>query len=299
VDIRQLRCFVAVAEELHFGRAAARLHVAGPAVSQTIRSIENELALTLFHRTNRRVVLTDPGHRLLVEARAVLERYEAALAAMERVRVGESGQVRVGAVAALPPRLVPELLTRCVSEAPGIDVVVTALGSSYRLNDALERDTDIALVRGQLDEPTIESLVVAREPVGIAVPSDHWLATQRAISPEHLNGVPLISFPPAIDPAEHERLFGALGAAGLDKPRLVHESHPGAVEGSLRLVASGAGLSLKLQSEVRAFGNEQVKWRPLADVKLDVIISAAWRPARSTPAIQRVLALLAPSEEAH
>jgi DNA-binding transcriptional LysR family regulator len=292
MDVRQLRCFVAVAEELHFGRAAARLHVAGPAVSQTIRSIENEFGLRLFERTNRRVELTDAGRLLLVEARAVIERFDAALAALTRLRSGDSGQVRIGAVAALPPRLVPELLARCASEEPGIDVVVTALRPGRIPHDALESDAEVVLVRGEVAEPGIESVVVAREPVGVALRFDHPLAGQPSITPAQLDGVPLISFARASDPVEHDRLFGHLAAAGLTQLRLVHESHLGAVEGSLRVVASGAGLSLKLQSEVEAFGSDDLVWRPLAQVELDVVISAAWRRDHSTPALERVLPLL-------
>lgn len=292
VDVRQLRCFVAVAEELHFGRAAARLHIAGPAVSQTIRSIENELGLRLFERTNRRVELTHAGRLLLGEARAVLERFDDALVAMARLRSGESGQVLIGAVPALPPRLVPELLARCAGHAPGIEVVVTALRSGRDLHHALEDEADVVLVRGEVTEPGIESTVVTREPVGVALRPDHPLAVHPAIRSAQLDGVPLIAFPRASDAAEHDRLFGALATAGLTKPHLVHESHPGAVEGSLRLVASGAGLSLKLQSEVDAFGSAKIAWRPLADSRLEVVISAAWRPDRGTPALERVLPLL-------
>jgi DNA-binding transcriptional LysR family regulator len=292
VDVRMLRCFVAVAEELHFGRAAARLHIAGPAVSQTIRSIENELGMKVFDRTNRRVELTDAGRVLLVEARAVLDRFDTAMATMARLRSGETGSVRIGAVAALPPRLVPELLQQCGAAAPGIDVVVTALRAGVGLRQALESDVDIALVRGEVAEAGIESVVIAREPVGVALPCAHALAAQPNIRPADLGRVPLISFPRASDPAEYERIFGALAASGLAEPRVVHESHPGAVESSLRLVARGVGLSLKLRSEVDAFGGDEVVWRPLVEVDVDVVISAAWRPGFSAPAIRRVLPLL-------
>ena len=296
--MRQLRCFVAVAEELHFGRAAVRLHVAGPAVSQTIRSMENELGLILFERTNRRVALTDAGLVLLEEARAVIDRFEAALAAMTRLRSGEGGQLRVGAVPALPPELIPRLLARFAAEAPGVVVVVRALLSGRSAGEALAApDFDVVLVRGEVTVPGIGAIVVAREPVGVALPASHPLASSGAITAGDLNGIPLISFGRATDAVQYDHLFNTLAAAGLTDLRLVYESHAGAVEASLRLVERGVGLSLKLGSEVAAFANDDIVWRPFADVMLDVVVSAGWRLDRVTPALTRLLPLLAPNEQ--
>jgi DNA-binding transcriptional LysR family regulator len=293
VDIRKLRCFVAVADELHFGRAASRLHVAGPAVSQTIRSLEHELGLTLFNRSNRRVELTEAGHLLLEEANAVLDRFDAAQATMARLRSAASSGVRVGAVPALPPQLIPDLLARCAADAPDIDVVVTALPAGRSLRDALGYGSDLILTRGEIAEPDIHSAVVARERLGVALPREHHLAAQAAIRPVELNDVPLIAFSRASDATEFDRIFGALATAGLARPRLVHESHPGAVEASLRLVARGAGLSLKLQSEVEAFASDDLEWRPLTVVDIEVVISAAWLPDGASQALRRMLPLLA------
>lgn len=297
VDVRQLRCFMAVAEELHFGRAAARLHVAGPAVSQTIRSMENELGLVLFDRTNRRVELTDAGRLLLEDARGVIDRFDGALAAMARLRTGEGVQVRVGAVPALPPRLIPRLLASFTADAPGVDVVVRALPSGRSAGEALHAtDFDLALVRGEVTATGIGTAVIAREPVGVAIPASHWLASNPAITATDLNGAPLISFARATDPVQYDHIFNTLAAAGLADLQLIHESHPGAVEASLRLVESGVGLSLKLRSEVDAFASVAVVWRPLVEVVLEVVVSAAWRLDRVTPALTRVLPLLAPNE---
>jgi DNA-binding transcriptional LysR family regulator len=290
MDLRQLRCFVAVAEELHFGRAAARLHIAGPAVSQTIRSLEGELGLRLFRRTNRRVELTDAGRLLLGEARAVLGRLAAAQAAMDQLKSRQRSEVRIGVAAALPPHLVPTVLATCDREASGVDVVVTALREGS--DRALAHDVDIALVRGHPSEPDVESMVVVREAVGIALPRRHRLARKRAIRAAELNGLPLIAFARRSDPQEYDRLFGTLADAGLAEVRLAHESHPGAVEASLRLVASGAGLSPKLRSEVDAFGSTDVVWRPLADAEIEVVIAAAWCTDRLTPAAETVVSLL-------
>jgi DNA-binding transcriptional LysR family regulator len=290
MDVRQLRCFVAVAEELHFGRAAARLHIAGPAVSQTIRALEADLGLRLFERTNRRVELTDGGRLLLGEAHAVLARLDAAQTAMRQFASRQRSHVRIGVAAALPPRLVPTLLAACARDAPDCHVVVTALRAGS--DRAVGPDVDIALVRGESFEPGVESVVVIREPVGVALPRGHRLARKRAIRAAELNGVPLIAFARRTDPEEYDRLFLTLASAGLTNVYLAHESHPGAVEASLRLVAAGAGVSPKLRSEVESFGGTAVVWRPLVDAEVEVVISAAWRTEVLTPAVAAVVSLL-------
>ena len=133
---------------------------------------------------------------------------------------------------------------------------------------------------------------MVRERVGVALPRGHSLARKRAIRAAELNGLPLIAFARRSDPQEYDRLFATLADAGLTDVRLAHESHPGAVEASLRLVAAGAGLSPKLRSEVDAFGSTEVLWRPLADAEIPVVIAAAWRTDRLAPAVEVVPALL-------
>lgn len=293
MDIRQLRCFVAVAEELHFGRAATRLHVAQPAVSQTIRAIENELGVMLFERTNRRVTMTDAGRALLAEARAVIERFEGALATMARIRDGQRRQLRIGAVPALPPSLVPRLLAIFAGEAPDVAVVVRAIPSARSAADALaDPELDLVLVRDRVDDPGLDSVVVATEAVGVALPALHPLAAGASIAPSDLNSLPLVCFARASDPVQYDQIFDTLAAAGLDELHVAHESHPGAVDASLRLVASGACLSLKLASEVAAFADADIVWRPLAEVALEVVVSAAWRRDRVAPALTGLLPLL-------
>lgn len=292
MEIRHLRCFVTVAEELHFGRAAARLHVAQPAVSQTIRQLEAELGVILFDRANRKVALTDAGRALADEARAVLGRFDDLVATMGRLRTGVAGNVSIGAVAALPPELIPGLLSRLAAAGLGPSPVVRAVPSGRDPASLLEGGAfDVVLVRGVVEAPGIGTKVVVREPVGVALPVTHALANQTSVTPAELNGVPLISFGRSTDPAEFDRVYTTLASAGLTDLRLGHESHAGAVDASLRMVASGAGASLKLLSEVTAFGSPTVVWRPLDGVDVDVVVSAAWRHDRTTPSLRRLLDL--------
>lgn len=294
MEIRHVRCFVAVAEELHFGRAARRLHVAQPAVSQTVRTLEKELGLELFDRANRKVELTDAGIVLLGEARAALARFDALVATMGRLHAGMGATISIGAVPALPPELVPRLLARLAHDVSGPTAVVRAAPSGRDPADLLAGGAfDVVLVRGVVDVPGLDAVVVAREAVGVAVSIEHPLAGRPAVAPGDLNGVPLISFARSSDPNEFDRLYAPLLSAGLKQVDLVHESHEGAVDASLRLVERRVGVSLKLESEVTAFASSAVTWRPLEGISVEVIVSAAWRPDRMSPALHRLVEVLA------
>jgi len=294
MDIRHLRCFVTVAEELHFGRAARRLHVAQPAVSQSVRSLEKELGLQLFDRANRRVSLTDAGIVLLREARATLARFDALVATMGRLHAGTGATVSIGAVPALPPELVPRLLGRLAQHSPGPTAVIRAAPSGRDPAELLAGGAfDVVLVRGVVDMPGLDAVAVAREAVGIALSVEHPLAARHAVAPGDLNGVPLISFARSSDPNEFDRLYAPFLSAGLKQVNLVHESHEGAVDASLRLVERKVGVSLKLASEVAAFASPAVTWRPLDGITVEVTVSAAWRRDRMSPALHRFVQVLA------
>jgi DNA-binding transcriptional LysR family regulator len=292
VEFRHLRAFVAVAEELHFGRAARRLYVAQPAVSQLVRSLEAELGVTLFERTSRRVSLTWAGQVLLDEARDLLARQGRLAERMARVGAGQSGEVGLGIVPALPPDLIPALLADLRARLPDVRVVARSLPSGLTASAALERpDVDVALLRSEAREPGISTIEVAREPVGVALPSTDALADRPSLVATDLEGRAFVAFPRDDDPVEFDRIFGALRASGL-RSLAVHESPPGGVEASLRLVGSDIAVSLKLESEVRAHRDDLVVWRPLDDPVVEVVITAAWRPDRLGPAGRRLVDIL-------
>ena len=290
MEVRHLRCFVVVAEELHFGRAAERLHIAQPAVSQTVKGLERELGLVLFERSNRRVELTDAGRALLGESRTVLDRFDGIGGLAERLRSGAAGRVTIGVAPAMPPNLLTELLAVFRAAAPEVKVVAKATtDTGGPLTGLVAGRFDVALLRGSVEAAGVASVVVVREPVGVALPHDHPLAAADAVSASALAGLPLAAFPRSADPVQFDRIFSTLSAAGLADVGEIHESPPGAVEASLRLVAAGEAVSLKLASEVDAFASTEVVWRPLADVDLSVVVSAAWRFDVTSPATRRLV----------
>jgi DNA-binding transcriptional LysR family regulator len=291
VEIRHLRCFVAVAEELHFGRAARRLHVAQPAVSQTIATLERELGVALFERSSREVSLTPTGRSLMPHAVGVLERVEAFHDVAEQLRAGTTGRVTIGVAPALPPKVLPDLLAQVRRHAGDVRAVAKSLGRTDPTIALGDGGFDLVLVRGPISTPGIDSILVATEPVGLAVRTDHPLASLHTVPPVALNDQPLVAFPRSEDPTQFDRLFAALQAAGLTRLAEIHESPAGAVEASLRLVASGEALSLKLQTEVDAFGDPSITWRPLKDLDLTVEVHLVWRSELTNPAARAIAAI--------
>ncbi|HET7416898.1 MAG TPA: LysR substrate-binding domain-containing protein [Solirubrobacterales bacterium] len=293
MELRHLRSFVAVAEELHFGRAAARLHVAQPAVSQTVAALERELGVTLFARNSRGVTLTEAGRALLPDASAVLDRAEAFAAAAARLRSGSAGRVTIGVSPALPPDLLTRALAAGRAVAPGTRVVARSLTRRDPAAALADGAVDLVLARGPIGAAGVTSVLVAAEPVGIAVPAGHPYATRPEISAADLNRQPLVGFARHEDPAQFDRIFDALRLAGLTDEGEVHESPAGAVEASLRLVAAGEALSLKLESETTAFGDPAIVWRPLAGVDLRVEVHVAWRIDLTNAAARKVALAIA------
>jgi DNA-binding transcriptional LysR family regulator len=278
MELRHLRAFLAVAEELHFGKAARRLHIAQPAVSQLIRSLEAEFGVLLFERTSRRVALTPAGQVLLGEGRDLMARHERIAERMARIRAGDAGEVGVGTVPALPPDLLPTLLTEWRRRLPGLQVVARSLPAGIDAVAALDRaDVEIALVRGAVTEPGVSAVEVARERVGVALAAADELAEYPSLTAKDLDGRPVATFERSADPVEFDRLFSALRHRGLHS-HVAHEAAAGGVDASLRLVRSGLAVSFKLESEVRALRDSSVVWRPLDDPVFDVVITAVWRP---------------------
>ena len=294
MDIRQLRYFVALAEELHFHRAAARLHIAQPALSQQIRSLERELGLQLVERTNRRVSLTDAGARLLTEATAVVARFDEAVANMQRVRAGELGTLRIGIFPGPLRQLVPGILAELQRRRPDVDVATRYLPGLDQITAVLDGRLDLALIpsiSASQPEAPLAAKVIDRQRLGIAVPAGDALARKRRVQPQDLAGLPLVWMARTIDPGLYDTILAALTAAGVQPRSLQESSTP---EASLSIVAAGLGVSVKTEGEVaqaRAAG-EQVVWKPLAGFEFELLTVAAWHPRRVTAALRSLLEVL-------
>jgi DNA-binding transcriptional LysR family regulator len=284
----QVRGFVAVAEERHFGRAAERLRMTQPPLSRQIQRLEREIGVRLLYRSQRAVELTAAGEAFLAEARRLLAVAEAAPETARRVGDGEVGTVRIGFTAASGFGFLGDLLNRIQDRLPGIELVLGEMVSAEQLAALDSGMLDLALVRPPADDPEYASRLVQREELLLALPRDHPLAeTDEPAQVHELQGQPLLQYAP-----EQARYFAELTARIL-APITHRTTHSlSQVHTMAALVAAGQGIAL-LPASVLRLRPAGVRFRTLAGVEpRPVALHAVWRRDTANPALCRVTALL-------
>ncbi len=242
-DLGHARSFVAVAEELHFGRAAARLNLTQSPLSRQIQMLEQTLGVTLLERTTRAVRLTPAGRTFVAEAYRVIAAAENAERVTRRAARGESGMIRLGFTAASAYRILPRLVTHLRDRLPEIDLALEEMVSGEQIQALEGNRIDLALLRPSpaLSESAIEAVPLTRERLILAVPQGHRLALGRAPTLADLDGEPFVTWSPRggryfID------LLAALFEGGEVQPRVVQRVNQ--VHAMLALVGAGLGVAL-------------------------------------------------------
>lgn len=282
LDLFQLRCFVAVAEELHFGRAARRLHMTQPPLSRQIQLLEQAVGVQLLERTSRSVRLTAAGAVLLRDAAGLLRQAQNAAEAAARTGRGEAGRVVVGYTAVTGYALIPGLLAAAGRALPDIRIVLEEMVSSEQLR-ALEEDRlDLGFVRPLHAAGPLRYQRVAREPMLLALPAKHPLARKRRVRMEDLAGQPLIMYSEREGRYFHEKIL-ALFAASASQPDYVH--HIGQTHTIMALVRAGIGLAI-VPASARQLRFEQVVFQPLWQPDVMAEIYLAWRGEERNPALR-------------
>ena len=180
MELRHLRYFVAVAEELHFGRAAIRLFIAQPSLSQQIRQLEEELGFPLLKRTKRSVELTDAGQVFLVAARNILAQVQEAKRAAQRAYRGEVGRLVVGYISSSTYDLLPVMLRAYRERFPHVEVALRELTTPTQVRALEENELQIGLLRLPISTPLVNVEVVRREPIVCVLPEEHPLAVHES-----------------------------------------------------------------------------------------------------------------------
>ncbi|MGW1004727.1 LysR substrate-binding domain-containing protein [Streptomyces sp. NPDC002520] len=286
MELRHLTGFVAVAEELHFGRAAERLHMAQSPLSQQIRLLERDLGVRLFDRTTRSVRLTPAGRALLEPARHLLAEASAVRRTVQAAHLGEVGRVTVGFAGASSYAALPVLTRAVTSELPGIELAL--VGQTYT-GEALGRIAEGSLDLGFVALPVrrgVSARLVRRERLVLAVPDSHPLADRTEVAFAELEREPFVTFPVARGSAVREATVQACHDAGF-APRIVQEA-PDSYN-LLALVGAGVGVAVVVES-ARSIHLEHVVFRRLAGDDVPVLpIALGWRTGNHSAALQAVL----------
>lgn len=300
IDLRAWRQFVAVAEELHFGRAAQRLHLTQPPVTKAIAQLEDALGVQLFDRTRRRVALTPAGAALLPEARELLARAQALPRLARAAAAGEVGRVRLAFVSTIGFDQLPRWVRGFRALCPDVMLELVEATGDVQLQALARGDIDAGLVLHSpgAAPPALAHLRVAREPLVLALPQAHPLARLAPLPLARVLAEPLVTFARAHVPSLHDAIGAMYRAAGLE-PQVAQEAIQ--MQTIVNLVAGGMGVAWVPQS-VTQFRRAGVVYRsgdqlagatarrkpalPLAETSL------VWPTSASQPALERFVAFV-------
>lgn len=292
MELRHLRYFVAVAEELHFGRAAKKLNIAQPPLSQQIRGLETELGFQLFYRTKRRVELTDAGRIFLQEARLTLEQAKQTTRAAERASRGETGHLSIGITPTTSYAACPKIVKLFRTRFPHVDLTLKQLSSLDQFQALSRREIHVGFVHIGFPRPPInpgiEVRTIARERWVVALPEDHRLSGLSCIPLRELAAEPFILFPRHTRPELFDQIISSCQKAGFS-PNIVQEAYPPQI--AIGLVSAGIALSL-VSSSLQNIRLPGVVYRPLSDTIPAGEIVVAWRQDDSSPTVRALLQIV-------
>ncbi|TFW09978.1 LysR family transcriptional regulator [Oxalobacteraceae bacterium OM1] len=292
IELRQLRYFIAVAEENHFGRAAVRLHMTQPPLSQTIQALEAALGAPLFDRTRRRVELTAAGRALLPEARRILQQAAELPDLARRAQSGEAGTLSLSFVSTADYSVLPSLLREFRERYPQVRIDLREATTDVQLDDLMQGRIDAGLLIPPLqdkEKADLEYTTVLSEPLVLAAPDSlAAVAGKTATALKAVADQPLVIFPRRIAPAFHDAILGCFRDAGLT-PRIGQEAIQ--MQTIVSLVSAGLGVALVPQS-VRKLQRPGVAYLTLSGKVPAVETGLAWRRDNASPVLQRFLELI-------
>jgi DNA-binding transcriptional LysR family regulator len=287
-DLRQLRYFVAVAEELHFTRAAERLGIAQPPLTQQIQKLEALLGCQLLTR-GRATALTPAGAVLLQESRRLLTQFDTVLDATRRAARGETGRLAIGVPPSVMLSGLPAVIRRYRERYPAVSFTLREMATSAIESATASGEVDLGFLREAATVPPLVSKILYTEPVLTVLPKSHRLAGRAAIKLNTLRDEPFVFFPRRLGPAFHDRLISLCVSAGFT-PKIVEEATQW--QTVISLVEAGMGVTLA-PACVRKFRWPQVVFKPLAGATTSV--SACWHENGLSPTASAFLTMAKPA----
>ena len=289
---RALNAFLVVAEELHFGRAARRLHISQPPLSQQIRQLEDDVGATLFIRTTRSVQLTPAGRLLFDHARRLVADADAAVRAVQRLARGEEGSLTLGFTHSTVYRVLPQVLEAFRAQLPQVVLELKQFTSGLLVEGVRAGRVDVALVRlsTSMLDPELEAEVIVRDRMMLLMPADHPFARMDAVPVQALDAVPFVAYS-AEDSRYFHEVVESLFTHHAIRPRIVHESF---LPTMVALVEARMGLALVPAPAVPQ-RDGVLAARPLAGVEggLDLAsLHCVWRRDASNPVVRAFVEVL-------
>jgi DNA-binding transcriptional LysR family regulator len=291
VTSRLLGQFIAVAEELHFGRAAARLHMAQPPLSQAIRNLEEIVGVQLLARSKHAVSLTPAGKAFLDEARELIAHGQRAIDTARRASEGLTGKIRIGFMGSVSYELLPRILREFRAQFPAIHVDLREQTSVEQIESLHAGRIDLGIVRmPAVNAADLNTRIIEVERFVAVLPQDHPLAASTSLRLEDLAESPFMIFPADKSPSLHAKFLMACDEAGFS-PQIAHEAWQ--MASMVSLVAAGMGVAL-LPAQVRNSPHPGVVYKDLENDSehLELRIAAAWRPDNLSAGVYSMLSVL-------
>ncbi|NKG32365.1 LysR family transcriptional regulator [Erwinia rhapontici] len=282
IELRHLRYFIAVAEELHFGRAALRLNISQPPLSQQIQILEHEIGARLFARTNRSVQLTAAGQQFLQDARLVLQQVDQAADKAARLHRGDEGEIRIGFTSSAPfITVVSDALFTFRQRFPAVHIQMQEINTRQQLAPLGDGRLDLGVMRNTLLPETLDHQLLLREPMYALVHRAHRLAGRPQIALSDLAQEPFVFFDPQVGTALYGEILGLLGRYDI-QPNIAQEV--GEAMTIIGLVSTGLGVSI-LPASFRRVSLSDVVWIPLVEQDARSEVWLVWSKQREIPAV--------------
>ncbi|MGY6029531.1 LysR family transcriptional regulator [Phytobacter sp. AG2a] len=270
IELRHLRYFIAVAEELHFGHAAARLNISQPPLSQQIQILEQQIGAKLLARTNRSVSLTPAGRQFLADSRQILSQVEEAAARAARLHQGETGELRIGFTSSAPfIKAVSDTLSSFRQLYPDVHIQTREINTREQIAPLNDGGLELGLMRNTPLPDTLAWEVILREPLLAMIHRNHPLAAKPGVSLEELAREPFVFFDPHVGTGLYDDILGLLRRYNLT-PTITQEV--GEAMTIVGLVAAGLGVSI-LPASFRRVQLNEIRWVPILEADA---ISEMW-----------------------
>ena len=288
MELRNLRYFIDVAEELHFTKAAERLHIAQPPLSQQIQQLEAELKVKLFHRqTKRQVQLTEAGKVFLQEAYQLLVQLETAVALTQRIGRGQTGRLRIGFTSLVIYDLLPLILQEFHAQFQEVELVLRELTTSQQEQALRDSLIDVGFAHPPLEDDTLSYKCIHKQTLVVALPSTHSLAQQEQISVRSLLNEPLIVFPRYLAPGLYDRIMSLFEQENC-QPNITQLAIQ--MQTIIALVSARMGVAIT-PSSLQNLQRPGVTYRPIVEQVPVIETAVIWQPESLTPILENFLQL--------